>query len=99
MLAFCSDVITMMYSVNSNDQGGFVNKSTICFFACFFIYLLVHFALFSREGPHWDEILDWQGGATDTYLISGRFGTYVYRLVLGEGAMPWLAAIVSGLLV
>ena len=99
MLAYCSDVIAMMYSVNNNDQGGFINKSTICFFACFFIYLVVHFALFSREGPHWDEILDWQGGATDTYLISGRFGTYVYRLVLGEGAMPWLAAIISGLFI
>ena len=89
----------MMCCVNNNEQGGFVIKSIICFLFSFLIYLFVHFTLFSRVGPHWDEILDWQGGATDTYLISGRFGTYVYRLILGEGSMPWMSAIVSGLFI
>lgn len=99
MLVCCTDIITMMYGTNNHEQSGIYKRSTICFFACFFIYLVVHIALFSREGPHWDEILDWQGAATDTYLISGRPGTYVYRLIMGEGAMPWLAAIVSGLFI
>ena len=52
---------------------------------------MVHFTLFDRGGPAWDEILDWKGNGTDAYLISGRFGTYIYRMVMSVGTMHWAA--------
>lgn len=61
-----------------------------------FIYLLVNLYVLVRPSFHWDEILDWCGQATDTYLVAGRWGCYAYRTLLGEGCFPIVAGLMAG---
>ena len=86
----------MQFLVQNNLEKRGTPIHVVYFFLFFFVYFIVNVTLFSRSGPHWDEILDWQGGATDTYLVAGRWGTYLYRVILGQGAMPWFAGIMAG---
>lgn len=74
------------------------NKEALTWGGVFlFLYLLVYGLLLCRFSLHWDEILDYQGQACDTYIAAGRWGLYAYRFLMGEGAYPILAGLVSGI--
>lgn len=65
--------------------------------AFFLLYLLIYGLLLPRFGLHWDEVLDFDGSATGTYIGAGRWGMALYRVVFGCGAIPWAAGIMAGL--
>lgn len=96
LLLFARNCIMISCSKNQTDILG-INRNVAWFFFCLFVYLTVNLALLPRTGPHWDEILDWQGGATDTYLVAGRWGTFLYRMIMGQGTMPWIAGLLAGI--
>lgn len=83
--------VTIDNSVNQKIQ-----QYAFRFFIYFFLYLLVNLYVLMRPSFHWDEILDWSGQATDTYLVAGRWGCYMYRMLLGEGSFPVVAGLVAG---
>lgn len=83
--------VTTDNSVNQKIQ-----QYAFRFFICFFLYLLVNLYVLMRPSFHWDEILDWSGQATDTYLVAGRWGFYLYRLLMGEGAFPVTGGLIAG---
>ena len=49
-------------------------------------YLFVFMHMLFQFGYHWDETLDFDGTATDTYLANGRWMQALLRYLLGEGA-------------
>ena len=65
----------------------------------FLIYLIINSYLLGRPSLHQDEVLDWQGPATDTYAAAGRWGLYFWRILLGEGAFPVTAGVIAGVFI
>ncbi len=60
------------------------------------LYLLVNILTMGRFSLHQDEILDWHGQATDTYLVAGRWGLYLFRIVMGEGCYLLCSGLIAG---
>lgn len=79
---------------NSINQK--IQQYAFRFFIYFFLYLLVNLYVLMRPSLLWDEVLDWSGQATDTYLVAGRWGFYLYRLLMGEGAFPVTGGLIAG---
>ena len=67
----------------------------VCTYA---IYLLVYASLSLRTGLHWDEVLDFDGSAYDTYIAAGRWLTGVWRAFSGSWEPAWLPGFTSGLI-
>ena len=65
------------------------NKFAILYLVILSAHLLVFMPLFYRFGYRWDEILDFSGAATDTYIANGRWMQAGLRYILGEGVHPW----------
>ena len=65
--------------------------------AFFLLYILIYGLLLPRLGLHWDEVLDFDGSATGTYIGAGRWGMALYRTLFGGGTVPWAAGIMAGL--
>lgn len=61
-------------------------------------YLFVFMPMLFRFGYHWDETLDFDGTATDTYLANGRWMQALLRYLLGEGAHPWTTSFLACLI-
>lgn len=61
------------------------------------IYLLVYASICLRMGLHWDEVLDYDGSAYDTYLAAGRWLTGTWRALSGSWEPVWLPGFASGL--
>lgn len=74
-------------------------KHFIWCFAYLLIYLIINSYLIGRTGLHQDEVLDWQGSATDTYAAAGRWGLYFWRIVMGPGAFPVTAGVIAGVFI
>lgn len=72
-------------------------KNLLWGLAFFLLYLLIYGLLLPRFGLHWDEVLDFDGSATGTYVGAGRWGLALYRCLFGSGAIPWAAGIMAGL--
>lgn len=62
------------------------------------LFLLIYGAMLVRGGYHWDETLDFSGGALDTYIANGRWGLVLWRCVFGMGAAVWTSGVLAGLL-
>ena len=60
------------------------------------LYLVVNILTMGRFSLHQDEILDWQGQATDTYLVAGRWGLYLFRTLMGEGSFLLCSGLIAG---
>lgn len=58
-------------------------------------YLFVFMPMLFRFGYHWDERLDFDGTATDTYLANGRWMQALLRYLLGEGVHPWTTSFLA----
>ena len=58
-------------------------------------YLFVFMPMLFRFGYHWDETLDFDGTATDTYLANGRWMQALLRYLLGEGVHPWTTSFLA----
>ncbi len=65
--------------------------------AFFLLYVLIYGLFLPRFGLHQDEVLDFDGSATGTYIGAGRWGMALYRTLFGGGAVPWAAGIMAGL--
>lgn len=75
-------------------------RKDACWYATFmFLYLLVNLFVLMRPSPHWDEILDWNGQATDTYLVAGRWAGWMYRMVFGVGMFQVTSGLIAGVYV
>lgn len=61
------------------------------------IYLLVYTSICLRIGLHWDEVLDFDGSAYDTYIAAGRWLTGTWRAFSGSWEPVWLPGFASGL--
>lgn len=53
----------------------------------FAIYVIIYGSISCRIGRHWDEVLDFDGQAYDTYIAAGRWVTGIWRYMCG-GWMP-----------
>ncbi|MBR5214372.1 MAG: glucosyltransferase domain-containing protein [Akkermansia sp.] len=62
------------------------------------IFLLIYGAMLVRGGYHWDETLDFSGGALDTYVANGRWGLVLWRCVFGMGCAVWTSGLLAGVL-
>ncbi len=62
------------------------------------IFMFIYGAMFVRSGYHWDETLDFAGGAIDTYVANGRWGLVLWRCVFGLGCAVWTSAVVAAVL-
>ncbi len=76
-----------------------IRKDAFWFATFMFLYLLVNAFVLMRPSPHWDEILDWNGQATDTYLVAGRWAGWMYRMVFGVGMFQVTSGLVAGVYV
>lgn len=63
------------------------------------MYILVYFPMCNRISLHQDEVLDWQGQAIDTYLVAGRWGLYLFRIVFDAGCHMLTAGLIAGFLI
>lgn len=59
------------------------------------VHLFVFMPMLFRFGYRWDEVLDFTGAATDTYVGSGRWMQAVLRYVLGKGVHPWSSSFLA----
>lgn len=71
------------------------NKAHLLFLIFFLAHLFVFMPMFARHGYRWDEILDFTGAATDTYVANGRWMQAILRIILGEGVHPWTSPILA----
>lgn len=69
-------------------------KESLC---CFLCYCFVYGALAPRLALHQDEVLDIEGGGTQTYVAAGRWGLALFRWLFGQGIAPWGAGLVAGM--
>lgn len=88
-----------MVATPSGCVGNRWQKHFMWCFAYLLIYLIINSYLLGRPGLHQDEVLDWQGSATDTYAAAGRWGLYLWRIVMGEGAFPVTAGVIAGVFI
>ena len=73
-------------------------KNDIIVFAClFFVYLYIYGGVFSYLSYNSDEMLDFYGYGTYTYLAFGRWGLAAWRLLVGEGPATWTVGITAGI--
>lgn len=74
-----------------DDQLKFAteDKAHLLFLIFFLTHLFVFMPMLARYGYRWDEILDFTGAATDTYVANGRWMQAILRIILGEGVHPW----------
>lgn len=63
------------------------------------IFLFIYGSMFVRSGYHWDETLDFAGGAIDTYVANGRWGLVLWRCVFGMGCAVWTSAVLAAVFV
>lgn len=71
----------------------------VALWGCYFlIFLAIYGAMLVRGGYHWDETLDFAGGALDTYVANGRWGVVLWRCVFGLGCAVWTSGLLAGLL-
>lgn len=68
--------------------------ATVCAYA---IYMLVYASVCLRTGLHWDEVLDYDGSAYNTYIAAGRWLTGAWRSFSGSWEPAWLPGFASGL--
>ena len=61
------------------------------------IYLLVYASVSLRMGLHWDEVLDYDGSAYNTYVAAGRWLTGAWRACTGSMEPAWLPGFTGGL--
>ncbi len=66
----------------------------LCYLAAYF---LVYGYIILRFGLNQDEILDFRGEASDSYLAAGRWGIVLYKDFFVSGCSPYIAGIVSGI--
>ncbi len=62
------------------------------------IFLFIYGGMLVRGGYHWDETLDFAGGALDTYIANGRWGLVLWRCVFGMGCAVWTSGVLAGIL-
>lgn len=74
-----------------------ISKNILWGGAFFLLYILIYGLFLPRLGLHQDEVLDFDGSATGTYIGAGRWGMALYRTLFGCGAVPWAAGIMAGL--
>lgn len=60
----------------------------------FAVYLVIYVSICMRFGRHWDEVLDYDGGAYDTYIAAGRWVTGSWRYLCGN----WMPCCIPGVL-
>lgn len=60
------------------------------------IYLTVYASISLRIGRHWDEVLDFDGSAFDTYTAGGRWLIGAFRYFTGTWEPPVVSAFISG---
>ena len=63
------------------------------------IYLAIYASISLRIGRHWDEVLDFDGAAFDTYTAGGRWLIGAFRYLTGAWEPPAVSAFVSGCIV
>lgn len=68
------------------------------FFVALAVYVIVYGTLCLRMGLHWDEVLDFDGSAYDTYMAAGRWLTGLLRALSGSCESSWCHGFVSGLI-
>lgn len=65
------------------------------------VYLCIYLAIYGyasfRFGPGWDEINCYAKPVNPEYLLVGRWGLHLYRIVFGGGAVPFVAGLVAGM--
>ncbi len=73
-------------------------KNAVVWGVYFLVFLLIYGAMLVRGGYHWDETLDFAGGALDTYVANGRWGLVLWRCVFGMGCAVWTSGVLAGIL-
>lgn len=73
-------------------------KNAVVWGAYFPVFLFIYGAMLVRGGYHWDETLDFTGGALDTYVANGRWGLVLWRCVFGMGCAVWTSGVLAGIL-
>lgn len=63
------------------------------------IYLVIYASISLRIGRHWDEVLDFDGSAFNTYTAGGRWLTGAFRYLTGAWEPPAVSDFVSGAVV
>lgn len=60
------------------------------------LYLCIYGLTIFRFGMDWDEVNCFGFPANVEYLLNGRWGLYLYRVVMGGGALPFVGGLVAG---
>ena len=63
------------------------------------LYLAIYASISLRMGLHWDEVLDYDGSAYDTYTAGGRWFTGGFRYLTGGWEPPAVSAFTAGCIV
>lgn len=60
------------------------------------LYLCIYGLTIFRFGMDWDEVNCFGLPANVEYLLNGRWGLYLYRVVMGGGTLPFVGGLVAG---
>ena len=63
------------------------------------LYLAIYASVSLRQGLHWDEVLDYDGSAYNTYTAGGRWFTGAFRYLTGGWEPPAVSAFTAGCIV
>lgn len=63
------------------------------------VYVTVYGTICLRLGRHWDEVLDFDGSAFDTYMAGGRWFLGAWRYLTGSWEPLAVSAFVAGLVI
>lgn len=65
----------------------------------YLLYIAVYYNICLRNGLHWDEVLDLDGSANDTYCAAGRWSLWMYKAIFGKGALLSAAGFIAGVFI
>lgn len=80
-----------------NDK--YIWKPLVWVVVFYLLYIAVYYCICLRSGLHWDEVLDLDGSANDTYCAAGRCSLWIYKAVFGKGALLSTAGFIAGVFI